>query len=84
MGIGSLLLTSGASAIQADAKLWTSLLPSIAAAVRTGKAIGQSLGVVAELNEARKEGYGCQGEREGSLDSLLKYMVMIGEPGCEN
>ena len=74
-GIGSLPLTSVASAIQAVAEFSPEVpfWPQLPQLSERERAIGQGLGVVAHLIEPRSEGYGYQ-VKEGRIDSLLEAL----------
>lgn len=74
-GIGSLPLTSVASAIQSVAKFSPEVpfWPQLPQLSERERAIGQGLGVVADLIEPRKEGYGYR-VKEGRIDSLLEIL----------
>ena len=74
-GIGSLPLTSAASAIQAVADFSPEVpfWPQLPQLSERERVIGQALGIVADLIEPRNEGYGYQ-VKEGRIDSLLEIL----------
>lgn len=74
-GIGSLPLTSVASAIQAvaDYSPGVPFWPQLPQLSEQERVIGQGLGIVADLIEPRNEGYGYQAI-EGQIDSLLEIL----------
>ena len=74
-GIGSLPLTSAASAIQAVADFSPEVpfWPQLPQLSERERVIGQALGIVADLIEPRNEGYGYQ-VKEGRIDSLLDIL----------
>ena len=74
-GIGSLPLSSAASAIQAVADFSPEIpfWPQLPQLSEKERVIGQGLGIVADLIEPRNEGYGYQ-VKEGQTDSLLEIL----------
>jgi hypothetical protein len=74
-GIGSLPLTSIASAIRSVAKFSPEVpfWPQVPQLSEREGAIGQGLGIVADLIEPRNEGYGYQ-VKEGRLDLVLEIL----------
>jgi hypothetical protein len=74
-GIGSLPLTSIASAIRSVAEFSPEIpfWPQMPQLSERESVIGQGLGIVAELIEPRKEGYGYQ-VKEGRLDLVLEVL----------
>ena len=72
-GIGSLPLTSATSAIRAVAEFSPEVpfWPQLPQLSERESVIGQGLGIVAELIEPRKEGYGYQ-VKEGRIDAVLE------------
>jgi hypothetical protein len=74
-GIGSLPLTSVASAIQAVADFSPEVpfWPQLPQLSEQERIIGQGLGIVADLIESRNEGYGYQ-VKKGRIDSLLEIL----------
>ncbi len=74
-GIGSLPLTSAASAIQAVADFSPEVpfWPQLPQLSEQERVIGQGLGIVADLIEPRNKGYGYQ-VKEGRIDSLLEML----------
>jgi hypothetical protein len=85
-GIGSLPLTSMEAAIRSIAELSPEIpfWPQLPQLSRREGAIGQGLGILADLIEARSEGYGYQ-VRAGSIDSVLEILHRsTGELTSEN
>ena len=74
-GIGSLPLTSVAAAIHSIAELSPEIpfWPQLPQISRREGAIGQGLGILGDLIEARSEGYGYQ-VRAGRIDSVLEIL----------
>jgi hypothetical protein len=74
-GIGSLPLTSIPSAIRAVAEFSPEIpfWPQMPRLSERESIIGQGLGIVADLIEPRREGYGYQ-VKEGRLDSVLEIL----------
>src|SRR5580704_4371271 len=74
-GIGSLPLTSISSAIRSVAEFSPEVpfWPQMPQLSDRESVIGQGLGIVAELIEPRKEGYGYQ-VKEGQLDLVLEIL----------
>lgn len=74
-GIGSLPFTSAASAIRSIAEFSAEVpfWPQLPRLSERESAIGQGLGLVANLIEPRNEGYGYQ-VKEGRIDSLLEIL----------
>src|ERR1700686_4716634 len=74
-GIGSLPLTSIPSAIRSIAEFSPEIpfWPQMPQLSERESVIGQGLGIVAELIEPRKEGYGYQ-VKEGRLDLVLEVL----------
>lgn len=74
-GIGSLPFTSAASAIQSVAEFSPDIpfWPQLPQLSERESAIGQGLGIVANLIEPRSEGYGYQ-VKEGQIDSVLALL----------
>ena len=85
-GIGSLPLDSAAAAIQAVARFSPDIpfWPQLPRLSEREKAVGQGLGVLAELIEPRTEGYGYR-VKEGRLDAVLGILHRSnGELTSEN
>jgi hypothetical protein len=74
-GIGSLPLTSIQSAIQSVGELSPEVpfWPQLPQLSERESIVGQGLGIVANLIEPRREGYGYQ-VKEGQLDSVLEIL----------
>jgi hypothetical protein len=74
-GIGSLPVTSKASAIQAVAEFSPEVpfWPQLPQLSTRESIIGQGLGVVADLIEPRSEGYGYQ-VKDGQIDSVIEML----------
>jgi hypothetical protein len=74
-GIGSLPLTSAASATRSVAELSPEIpfWPQLPRLSKRESVIGQGLGLVADLIEPRKEGYGYQ-VQQGRIDLLLEIL----------
>ncbi|MGA9565326.1 MAG: hypothetical protein WBS19_07375 [Candidatus Korobacteraceae bacterium] len=74
-GIGSLPLTSAASAIQAVADFSPEVpfWPQLPQLSERERVIGQGLGIIADLIEPRNEGYEYR-VKEGKIDSLLEML----------
>jgi hypothetical protein len=74
-GIGSLPFTSAPSAIRSVAAFSAQIpfWPQLPRVSERERAVGQGLGIVADLIERRKEGYGYQ-VKAGRIDSLLEIL----------
>src|SRR5260370_38726633 len=74
-GIGSLPLTSITSAIRSVAEFSPEVpfWPQLPRLSERESAIGQGLGILADLIEPRNEGYGYQ-VKEGRIDSVLETL----------
>jgi hypothetical protein len=74
-GIGSLPLTSAEAAIRsvAESSPEVPFWPQLPCLSRREAAIGQGLGILGDLIEARNEGYGYQ-VKEGRIDSVLDIL----------
>src|ERR1700735_1389801 len=74
-GIGSLPLTSVAAAIRSIAELSPEIpfWPQLPQLSEREAAIGQGLGILGDLIEARGEGYGYS-VRAGQIDSVLEIL----------
>jgi hypothetical protein len=75
MGIGSLPLTSVAAAIRSIAEYSPEIpfWPQLPRLSERERAIGQGLGILGDLIEARSEGYGYQ-VRAGRIESVLEIL----------